>query len=87
MFNLIFTGPGSVSHSCFLGLVVFVDVRSSYSNHSESVSAELQKLGATVVPKLTSSVTHIVFKDGSTATISKSAKLRAHLVNVQWVER
>jgi len=51
------------------------------------VSAELQKLGATVVPKLTSSVTHIVFKDGSTATISKSAKLRAHLVNVQWVER
>ena len=71
----------------FVGVKVFVDVRSQHVNYSNAVSDELRKLGAAVHDKLLPSVTHVVFKDGSKATETKAHKYGCHLVSVNWVDR
>ena len=48
---------------------------------------ELWQLGATVVKKFTSDVTHVVFKEGSNRTKTKAQKKGIHLVSVLWVEK
>jgi microcephalin len=44
------------------------------------------QLGATVEPKLTNEVTHVIFKDGKKSTRDKAKKKGVHLVSVLWIE-
>lgn len=71
----------------FIGVRAYVDVRSRNDNHSQAVSDELRKLGAVVCGKFLPSVTHVIFKDGSKASVTKAARYGAHLVTVHWIER
>ena len=64
----------------------FVEVRSKNENRSDVVTDQLIAMGASVVPRLASKCTHVVFKEGSLSTYNKAKKLGLHLVSVNWIE-
>lgn len=68
-------------------VVAFVDVRSGHDNRSQSVSHQLELLGATISKTLNKKVTHVIFKDGSLSTYNKAKMLKTHLLSVLWVDR
>ncbi|KAL5457097.1 hypothetical protein EMCRGX_G034336 [Ephydatia muelleri] len=71
------------------GVIAFVDVRSGKNgceNRGEAVSHELDALGATISPRFTKDVTHVVFKDGKATVIEKAQKLGLFVVSVLWVD-
>ena len=68
------------------GVVAFVDVRSDADNRSEAIERQLQRLGASTVPKLSHDVTHVVYKDGRKLTVEKAKRWNLHLVSVLWVD-
>ena len=72
---------------CHTGVVAYVDVRSDQDNRSEAIERQLLRLGATIVPKLSNDVTHVVFKDGRKLTCERAKRWNLHLVSVLWVER
>lgn len=71
----------------FSDVVAYVEVRSDQDNRSQAIERQLQLLGATIAPKFTSDVTHVVFKDGRKMTREKATKKNLHLVSVLWVDR
>ncbi|XP_066917904.1 microcephalin-like isoform X2 [Clytia hemisphaerica] len=69
------------------GVTVFVDVRAENENRSKAISRELERLGATVSEKISSNITHVVFKDGRKGTLSQLKKFpHIHTVSVLWVD-
>ena len=58
----------------------------SCQNHSEATAHQLETLGATVCPRFTKDVTHVVFKDGRPTTREKAEKKGLYLVSPLWVE-
>ena len=50
------------------------------------VQEELEQLGASISFKLSSGVTHCVFKDGALSTYNKAKWLGVHIVSVTWIE-
>ena len=71
----------------YSGVFAYVEVRSQFANVSRAIAQQLWKLGATISPKLTNEVTHVVFKDGKKSTFDKAKKKGVYLVSVSWVER
>ena len=67
-------------------MIAFVDVRSTFENRSKAITSQLVQLGATVEPKLSNEVTHVIFKDGKKATRDKAKKKGLHFVSVLWIE-
>lgn len=69
------------------GTSIFVDVRAENENRSKAISKEVEKLGGIVVPKINSTTTHVVFKNGRNGTVSQLKKY-PHLciVSVLWVD-
>ncbi|ELU07307.1 hypothetical protein CAPTEDRAFT_222250 [Capitella teleta] len=84
--------PGSIvtpvtpRSSILNGVVAHVEVRSKHENRSHAVEKELLRLGASIEPKLTKTVTHVVFKEGKQATWKKAQSWGVHLVSVLWIE-
>ncbi|OON18965.1 BRCA1 protein, partial [Opisthorchis viverrini] len=70
----------------FLGVVAFVDVKSSLGNPALAISSRLKNLGAEVVHSLTSTVTHVIFRNGSELTKQWARKRRVRLVSPLWVK-
>ncbi|CAI8024599.1 Microcephalin [Geodia barretti] len=70
------------------GVMVYVEVRSTDSreNRSSAIASELETLGATVCPRFTKDVTHVVFKDGKPSARERAEKNRVFLVSPLWVE-
>jgi microcephalin len=70
------------------GVMVYVEVRSTDSreNRSGAIASELETLGATVCPRFTKDVTHVVFKDGKSSARERAEKNRVFLVSPLWVE-
>lgn len=56
-------------------------------NYSKTVSKILESLGAIIQPKITPSVTHVVFKNGTQKTIEMAHKHNVHIVSVSWVDQ
>ncbi len=68
-------------------MIAYVEVRTDKDNRSRAIEKELINLGASVVPKFTNDVTHVVYKEGKKMTRDKAAKKNIHLVSVLWVDR
>lgn len=69
-------------------VVAFVDVRTAEGDDASSVFVEMLKsLGARVLSRHTSIVTHIVFKGGRNATLErvKACRQRPHVVGIGWI--
>ena len=66
--------------------MAFVDVRSTFENRSKAVASQLRKLGATVVPKFTNEVTHVIFRDGKKSVQDKAKKKKLPLLSALWIE-
>ena len=64
----------------------YVEVRSKNENRSDVVIDQLLALGASVVPRIGTKCTHVVFKEGSLATYNKAKKLGLFIVSVNWIE-
>ncbi|KAE8750975.1 hypothetical protein FOCC_FOCC002403 [Frankliniella occidentalis] len=50
------------------------------------VRTQLRALGATVVEKMNKEVTHVIFNEGSSATLRQARKQGCHLVSVLWID-
>ncbi|XP_026273882.1 uncharacterized protein LOC113203413 isoform X1 [Frankliniella occidentalis] len=68
------------------GVVAYVEVRSGHDNRSMGVRTQLRALGATVVEKMNKEVTHVIFNEGSSATLRQARKQGCHLVSVLWID-
>jgi len=68
-------------------VVAYADVWSDRDNRSECVRRQLMALGAEVVRKYNKTVTHVVFKEGSIATLKNAQKKGLHVVSVLWIEK
>ena len=68
------------------GVTVFVDFRTGADNRGASVKALAMELGATVSERLTSTVTHVIFKDGSLPNYKKAQRLGLHIVAFSWLD-
>ncbi|XP_055956644.1 microcephalin [Patella vulgata] len=68
------------------GVRAYVEVRTNNDNRSEAVCCMLRNLGAEIEKTFTSTVTHVIFKDGTKRTIDKAKKKGLHLVSVLWVD-
>ncbi|XP_076264727.1 microcephalin isoform X1 [Rhynchophorus ferrugineus] len=76
-----------VAHNkVFEGITVFVEIISNGEDRSEGVKSVLKSMGAKVKDRITSDVTHVVFKGGSFTTFNKAKIIKAHIVSVLWVE-
>jgi len=64
----------------------YVEVRSKNENRSDVVIDQLVALGASVVPRIGTKCTHVLFKEGSLATYNKAKKLGLFIVSVNWLE-
>ena len=80
------TSPITNPLTILSAVTAFVEVRTQHENRSRCVQDQLTALGATIAPKLTKEVTHVVFKDGGLATYNRAKKLGAHIVSVTWIE-
>lgn len=69
------------------GVTAFVEVRSGHDNRSMGVRTQLRNLGARVLEKLNSEVTHVVFNEGASSTLRQARKLGCHLVSVLWIDQ
>lgn len=67
-------------------VVAYIEVRSDSDNRTRGIAKQIELLGATVVPKFSNDVTHVVFKGGKRTTKQKAQKQGAHVVSVLWVE-
>ncbi|XP_066957829.1 microcephalin [Macrobrachium rosenbergii] len=67
-------------------VVAYVEVRIKRANHSDVIKDQLKALGAVVREKLTSDVTHVIFRDGSKGTFNRAKKRGLHLVSSLWVD-
>ncbi|XP_076059112.1 microcephalin [Oratosquilla oratoria] len=68
------------------GVVAYVDVRVGNDNRSQAVKEQLLSLGAQIQEKLTSDVTHVIFRDGARGCFNKAKKRGLHIVSSLWVE-
>ena len=68
------------------GVIVFVDFRTGADNRGASVEALARELGATVSERLTSTVTHVIFKDGSLPNYKKAQRLGLSVVAFSWLD-
>jgi len=66
--------------------VAFVDVRSTFENRSKAVASQLMQLGATVTPKFTNEVTHVIFRDGKKRVQDKAKRKGLPLLSALWIE-
>ncbi|XP_068247059.1 microcephalin [Palaemon carinicauda] len=82
----IFSPTQPASTLILEGVVAYVEVRIHRANHSDVIRDQLIALGAAVREKLTSDVTHVVFKDGSKGTFNRAKKRGLHLVSSLWVD-
>ena len=64
-----------------------MEVRTGTENRSKAVCRELINMGASVEPKFTNEVTHVIFKDGKKSTVDKAQKRGVFVVSVLWVDR
>ncbi|XP_064110798.1 uncharacterized protein LOC135218422 isoform X2 [Macrobrachium nipponense] len=67
-------------------VVAYVEVRIKRANHSDVIKDQLKALGAVVRERLTSDVTHVIFRDGSKGTFNRAKKRGLHLVSSLWVD-
>ncbi|XP_030746486.1 microcephalin [Sitophilus oryzae] len=70
----------------FEGVTAFVEVLSNGQDRSEGVKSILRKMGAKVKDRISSDVTHVIFKGGSFTTYNKANIIKAHIVSILWVE-
>lgn len=68
------------------GVTAYVEFRTNHENRSKCVQDELTAIGATISHKLNSTVTHMIFKDGSLATYNKAKKMGIFIVSAMWIE-
>jgi len=68
------------------GIVIFVDFRSENENRGNVLKKAASDLGATIADKLVSTVTHVIFKDGSRITYQKAKKAGLHILSAGWLE-
>ncbi|CAL8086977.1 unnamed protein product [Calicophoron daubneyi] len=77
---------GSTGISPLRGVVAYIDVKSSFGNPALAISSRLARLGAHVSMSLNSSVTHIIFRNGSDETKCLAKKRGLFLVSPAWVK-
>ncbi|CAG9772193.1 unnamed protein product [Ceutorhynchus assimilis] len=69
------------------GVKAYVEIKDRHNqDKSQGAKEILKSMGATVVDKLSSEVTHVVFKDGSYKTFQMAKLLKVHIVSILWVE-
>ncbi|XP_034255908.1 uncharacterized protein LOC117653955 isoform X2 [Thrips palmi] len=76
----------SKSTAVLNGVTAYVEVRSGHDNRSMGVRTQLRNLGARVLDKLSTEVTHVVFNEGAPSTLRKAQKQGCHLVSVLWID-
>ncbi|KAJ8663992.1 hypothetical protein O0I10_000268 [Lichtheimia ornata] len=85
------TTPASPTpdHSQLLkGVVACLDIRTEDGDDvSENFERALQSMGAKTRRTFSDSVTHLVFKNGSNATLKKALSKKIHIVNLLWITR
>ena len=69
------------------GVKIFVDFRTGHENLGGAIEKKAAEVGAVVSKKLTSDVTHVIFKDGSLVNYKKAKKLGTHIVSMAWLEQ
>lgn len=72
--------------STLAGKVVYVEYYAGNENRSKGLKKICISLGAEVVERLSSNVTHFVFKDGNPGNYMKAKKIGIHIVSATWVE-
>ena len=80
------SAPAEPERPVLEGVVVFVDFRTGADNRGASVEALARELGATVSERLTSTVTHVIFKDGSLPNYKKAQRLGLSVVAFSWLD-
>ncbi|KAI7876329.1 hypothetical protein K492DRAFT_210426 [Lichtheimia hyalospora FSU 10163] len=85
------TTPASPTpdHSQLLkGVVACLDIRTEDGDDvSENFERALQSMGAKTRRTFSDSVTHLVYKNGSNATLRKALSKKIHIVNLLWITR
>lgn len=66
------------------GVVAYIEIPNK--KRTAVFKTILLSMGATVCDTFANQVTHIVFKNGSMATLKRAKLLNVHLVSVLWVE-
>lgn len=74
------------SNEILEGVAVYVEVFSESVDVSLDFVKLLKSLGATIRLRLTKTVTHVVFKDGSVETYQKAKQLKIPMVSILWIE-
>ncbi|CAL4139567.1 unnamed protein product, partial [Meganyctiphanes norvegica] len=81
---IVATQPSSIL--VLQDVIAYVEVRIGCDNRSAVVIEKLKSLGAEIRNKLTTDVTHVIFKDGSKATFNRAKKRKIYIVSSLWVE-